>query len=191
MRSCSTFRRAALAAALLLACPIVASAQDSSPADCSAAAIPDAPFAGWIDGSAFAITDAEIRPNGMTGINGVDYDAYQLILGTSGMSDVRAEIWVSVIVQVGTQPDGRTFRMLPQDSVTGQPEAGPGAPEVQGWYLTSEPLGIDASFVFDVASLRLELGERADGLLPGRLYFCAPDIRQSEFAGSFDAAIGE
>ena len=128
MRSCSTFRRAALAAALLLAYPVVASAQDSSPADCSAAAIPDAPFAGWIDGSAFAITDAEIRPNGMTGINGVDYDAYQLILGTSGMSDVRAEVWVSVIVQAGTQPDGRAYRMRPQDSVAGQPEAGPGAP---------------------------------------------------------------
>lgn len=56
---------------------------------------------------------------------------------------------------------------------------------------TSDPLGIDASFVFDLASIRLELGERDGGQLSGRLYFCAPDIHQASFAGTFEAMIGE
>ncbi len=81
--------------------------------------------------------------------------------------------------------------MLPQNEASGQPEAGPGAPEVQGWSLIAEMLGIDADSVFDLGSLRLELDERAGGILPGRLYFCAPDIGGATFAGRFEAVFGD
>lgn len=177
----------AIFAAAVMAAPLARA--DDIPADCSASEIPDAPVVGSIGGAPFELWDAGIGLNGVTGINGVEYDAYRLSLTLTDAENRLADIGIAVIVEQGAQPDGRTFVGLPEGA--DQPEAGPGAPALQGWSFESEPLGIDASFVFEEATLRVEFGQRTDDGLPVRLIFCAPDIGQTSVAGRFDAPFDE
>jgi len=49
--------------------------------------------------------------------------------------------------------------------------------------------GIDASHVFEIASLRVDFGQRRGNLLPGRIRLCAPDVGATQVAGAFEVQL--
>ena len=144
-----------------------------APADCSKAAIPATAANGKLGGADFAPSDIHFQAVQQVGINGVTYDANTLYLNGTDASGGQMSLSVSTISPQGKPIDGRTFRTVPGD-IGVQPEAGPGAPETQGWSLEYEAKNIDANSIDDKkASLRLEFGKRKGAMLPGKITFCA------------------
>ncbi|HXC56840.1 MAG TPA: hypothetical protein VNU97_16190 [Rhizomicrobium sp.] len=171
---------AAAALAVLLATPALAAA----PADCSKAAIPDAPVQGTVDGAPFVLKQAGVSIGGGFAADGVAFDSYDLTLEHDGIFNA---LTARVIVKQGTRADGRSFRVLPVDSVGAQPAAIAGVPEVQAWEIQ---LGdTDASFTHSTASMRIEFGQRKGNVLPGRIILCVPENNVT-IAGTFEATIG-
>jgi hypothetical protein len=170
-----------LAFLLLSAVPALA-----APKDCSTAQIPDTPVRGTVNGKPFvpnAVT-VHITKNGMQ-INEAKFDTYELAIQTDGIFN---EMTAQVLVKSGGRPDGHVYRVLPIDSIGGQPAATPGTPEIQGWDLQLEAANVDTSFTQETASLRLEFLPRKGEALPGRIYFCVPGVK-AEIMGSFMAKV--
>ena len=143
------------------------------PADCSTGPIPDRPLEITI-GAEKLPTPPLIRMRQISTITSGDqaYDQYDVTVADKDMFG-NTELTFSVIVPKGQQPDGRTFRKLPTHEISKQP--GPqGMPEVQSWSVKDKARKIDASHVSFTASLRVEFGKRSGGVLPGRVYLCAP-----------------
>jgi hypothetical protein len=176
------YARAGLAAILLAVWASPAGA--AAPPDCSAMKIPDTPVKGTVNGKPFvpnAVT-VHVTRNGF-GMNEYKFDTWELAVQTGGIFN---EMTVTFLVKAGTKPTGKTFRVLPTDSISGQPFAAPGVPEVQGWDLELEAAGVDTSFTQDTASIRLELGKDAANMIPGRIYFCVPSVNAT-IMGTFNA----
>ncbi len=173
-------RRIALVAfALLAASPAFAAA----PAGCSAAAIPDTPVSGTVGGKPFVVKSADVQIGGGFAVNDSKFDSYDLTLMVDGIFNA---LTVRVIVKTGTRADGRSFRMVDSDAIGDQPMAIPGTPEVQSWDLQLESANVDTSFTQEAAAMRLEYGQRKGGVLPGKIYFCAPG---ATIMGTFNAKI--
>lgn len=153
-------------------------------ADCSVGPIADHPVTGTVAGKPFVPnkTELSVTRDGMV-VNGVRFDRYALAIMTDGIFN---ELTVDMLVPGGKKPDGRTFRVLPTDSIHDQPQAAEGTPEVQGWDLQLEAANVDTSFTQEIAAIRVELGQRKGGMLPGRIHFCVPGQR-AEIEGSFMA----
>ncbi len=179
------FARGLAAAALIFAVPatpVLAAVQD-----CSTGPIPDSPVKGSVGGKPFVPNDVSIHitKDGFE-LNGNKFDAYELSLMAGGIFNAAT---VHFLVRDGAHADGKTFRVLPIDSISGQPAAMKGVPEVQGWDLQLEAANVDTSFTrTTTASLRLEFGARTGNVLPGKFHLCVPD-EKSDIAGTFSAKI--
>jgi hypothetical protein len=176
--------RLALAGILLVATALPASA--AAP-DCSAMKIPDTPVRGTVNGKPFVPNEISmtITKNGMQ-INEFKFDRWELHIQTDGIFNAAT---LQFLVKAGTKPDGKTYRVLPVDSISGQPAAAPGTPEVQGWDLELEAADVDTSFTQEIASIRLELGKSTAASIPGRIAFCVPGVKAT-ILGTFDAKFG-
>jgi len=166
----------------------LAAGASAMPRDCSTAQIPDAPVKGTVNGKPFVPNAimVHITKNGM-GVDDVKFDRYELAIQTGGIFN---EMTADVLVRSGERPDGHVFRMLPIDTMGGQPTAGPGTPEVQGWDLELEAANVNTSFTQETASLRLEFLPRKGDVLPGRIYFCVPAVK-AEIVGTFAAKVDQ
>jgi hypothetical protein len=150
-----------------------AGAWAQQPADCSTGPIPDRPLEITI-GSEKLPTPPLIRMRRISTITSGDqaFDQYDVTVADKDMFG-NIELSFSVIVPKGQQPDGRTFRKLPVHEISKQPGP-PGMPEVQSWSVKDQARKLNVSHVSFVASLRVEFGKRSGGVLPGRVYLCAP-----------------
>ena len=106
------------------------------PGIAAAAQIPDTPVKGTVNGKPFVpnAVSVHITKNGMQ-INDAKFDTYELAIQTDGIFN---EMTAHVLVKSGGRPDGHVYRVLPIDSIGGQPMAAPGTPEIQGWDLELE-----------------------------------------------------
>ncbi len=174
-----------LARAALLSV-LLATPARAAPADCSVGAIPDTPAGGTVAGKPFIPqeTSLDVTKDGME-VDAAKFDKYTLSIMTDGIFNA---LTVTMLVPLGKKPDGRVFRVLPTDSIGAQPAAAPGVPEVQGWDLQLEAANVDTSFTQEIASIRVEFGQRKGGALPGKIHVCVPG-QTAEIAGSFSAAI--
>jgi hypothetical protein len=172
-----------LPATAIAACAIASGAL-AAPKDCSVGPVPDTPVAGTVGGKPFVPNEItlHITPNGMQ-VNDAKFDTYELSIQTDGIFNAMS---VHVLVRAGGRPDGHVYRVLPTDSISAQPAAAPGTPEIQGWDLALESAGIDTSFTRDIASMRLEFGPRKAGMIQGKIHFCVPGAK-AEIAGAFNA----
>ncbi|HJW42102.1 MAG TPA: hypothetical protein VJ476_12880 [Rhizomicrobium sp.] len=152
--------------------------------DCSMGPIAGHPVSGTVAGKPFVPkeTNLTVTRNGM-GIDGVQFDRYTLAIMTDGIFN---EATVDMLVPAAKKPDGRTFRVLPTDSIHGQPQAAEGTPEVQGWDLQLETANVDTSFTQEIAAIRVEFGHGKGASLPGKIHFCVPG-QKAEIEGSFTA----
>ncbi|MBS0472299.1 MAG: hypothetical protein JSR60_14600 [Proteobacteria bacterium] len=155
-------------------------------ADCSDGPIKDTPLGGTVAGKPFVAKEIRLdfTKDGMV-MNDVHLDRYVLSLMVDGVFN---EATIDMLVPGGKKPDGRTFRVLPVDSIGAQPAAAEGVPEVQGWEIELDNAGIDTSFTEDVASIRIEWGMRKDKTLPGKIHFCVPSVK-ADIEGSFSVAV--
>ena len=170
-----------LAASLLVPAPALAAA-----ADCANGPIPDSPVHGMVNGQPFVPQKATMSftKDGMV-VDDVHLDRYALAIETDGIFN---ELTVDMMVPGGQKPDGRTFRVLPVDSIGAQPAAAPGTPEVQGWELEQENADVNTSFTQGVASIRVELGQRKGDQMPGKIHMCVPGVK-AEIVGAFSATM--
>lgn len=173
-------------AAACLVLPLFAAPAFAAPTDCSVGAIAGTPVSGTVNGVAFVPGKAvlHITPDGMEQ-DGAKFDRYELTLETDGIFNA---LTVGMLVRLGTKPDGKAWRVLPTDSISAQPAAAPGLPQVQGWELALEAAHVDASFTDDIASIRVEWGTRKGNVLPGKIHACVPGAH-AEISGSFSATI--
>jgi hypothetical protein len=169
------------ALALILAASAAPAAQD-----CSQGPITDSPVHGTVNGQPFLPQKATMTftKDGMV-VDGVHLDRYALAIETDGIFN---ELTVDMMVPGGKKPDGRTFRVLPVDSIGAQPAAAPGTPEVQGWELQQENADVNTSFTQGIASIRVELGQRKGDQMAGKIHMCVPDAK-AEIVGSFSATL--
>ena len=168
-----------LAGAALVTC---AAAWAQQPADCSTAPIPDRPLEITI-GSEKLPTPPRVRMRQISTITSGDqaYDQFDVTVADKDIF-ANTQLSFSVIVPKSQQPDGRTFRKLPTRESSKQP--GPqGMPEVQSWSVKDQARKLDASHVAFTATLRVEFGKRSGGVLPGRVYLCAPGGQKSRLFG--------
>lgn len=177
--------RAVLAAALLAPSADCALAAKAAPApDCSKLPVPDVPVKGVVNGQPFVPNEISIHmtPLGMV-INEDKFDRYDLSIESDGIFNAAS---VDFLVRAGTRPDGKTFRVFPTDSISAQPAAASGTPEVQGWDLELESANVDTSFTQEIASIRVEFGKQTGDMMPGKIYFCVPGV-DATIRGTFSA----
>ncbi|GEM_PF-3035378 len=175
-------------AAALFTTVVLSAPAFATPKDCSAGPILETPAKGTVGGKPFIPNDVSIQitKDGF-GINEDKFDAYELSIMTDGIFNAAT---VHFLVRDSARADGKTFRVLPIDSISGQPAAMQGVPEVQGWDLQLEAANVDTSFTQTTASIRLEFGQRKGNMLPGRIHFCVPSVN-AEITGTFNAKIGQ
>ncbi|HWD29014.1 MAG TPA: hypothetical protein VG387_17710 [Rhizomicrobium sp.] len=175
--------RGAFAALLLSGAALPAFAE---PADCSVGTVADKPVSGSVMGKPFVPDKihVDVTKDGME-VDRAKFDRYTLNIETGGIFN---EATVDMLVPLGKSPAGRTFRVLPVDSIGGQPAAAPGTPEVQGWSLQLEAANVDTSFTQEPASIRVEWGAAKGGALAGKIHFCVPG-QKTEIEGAFNATV--
>lgn len=158
----------------------------AAPKDCSVGNIPDTQVAGTVGGKLFVPkqVSVHITRDGMQ-VDDAKFDTYELSLQTDGIFNAMT---AHVLVRAGARADGHVYRVLPTDSISAQPAATSGTPEIQGWDLQLEAAGVDTSFTRDIASMRLEFGPRKGGQLPGKIHFCVPSAN-AEIVGAFNATV--
>ena len=158
----------------------------AAPPDCSTGTIADTPAGGTVAGKPFVPkeTTLDVTKDGME-VDAAKFDKYTLTIMTDGIFNA---VSVTMLVPLGKKPDGRVFRVLPTDSIGAQPAAATGVPEVQGWDLQLEAANVDTSFTQEIASIRVEFGQRKGATLPGKIHVCVPG-QNAEIAGSFSAAL--
>ena len=172
-------------AVCLVVLPVGAQALAAGPLDCSKGPIAPGPVKGIVGGKPFVPKSADVQIGKGFAVDKIKFDSYDLTLVVDGIFN---SLSVRVITREGTRADGRVFRVLPTDAMSAQPMAGPGTPEVQSWELQLEAANVDASSMREISSMRLEYGQRKGNVLPGKIYFCAPD-EKATIAGSFEAVM--
>jgi hypothetical protein len=161
------------------------------PADCSQAAVPDQPAKGKIADKDFTADSATFSTINHPIIAGVTYDSFDLYLRGKDQTGGGMLLVVNTIVPQDQQPDGRSFVFLPTNDATKQPVVGPNAVGIQGWQLEDDATGLNADASTEIASLRLDYATRAGDMLTGHIYFCAPGVKGSFVAGSFQVDVSE
>ena len=179
-------RTAAMLCAALLATPALAESKAKPAPDCSVGPIVDKPVSGTVNGVAFVPKEITVHlTKDAMETDGLKFDKYDLTLAVDGIFNAAT---VGMLVKLNTKPDGKVLRVLPTDSISGQPAAAQGLPEVQGWEIALEAAGVDASFTDGIASIRVEWGTRKGDVMPGKIHFCVPSVK-TEIQGSFSAKV--
>lgn len=140
-------------------------------ADLSNVAIPDKPVRGRLHGETFTLDRAEIQ-------NGI------LVLrqGTGFFADLEFKLFLFVN-SIG-QLEGRSLEILDEDNPPVK-----NVPHVYiGWKTDSKSVPKTKSWSGDYV-IKIRFGTAKNGRLPGQLYLCLPDMKQSFVAGTFEAVI--
>ena len=159
------------------------------PADCSKAPVPAGPAKGEVQGTPFVPSVAELASVGSMTQDGVSFTTFRITI-KKPEGDFEAEkADVDFLVPKGKQPDGRSFHKVP-GSISKQPMAADGLPEIQGWSYRDDATHLRVSSVFvDKDTLQLNFGKRAGGKIAGTIYLCAPGDKPLWVGGHFDAAV--
>jgi hypothetical protein len=181
-----TSTTAGLAFAALLTSAAQAAAM---PADCSKAKVPTGPVKGAVQGKPFVPTQARLNPAGTMSQDHTVFDTYRLYL-KKPEGDVRsATADVTFLVPKGQRPDGRTFRQVP-GSISDQPMASEGLPEIQGWSFNDDATGAHVTSVFtEKSSLQVNFAKRMGTKIAGTIYLCAPGDKPFWLGGHFTAEV--
>jgi hypothetical protein len=162
------------------------------PADCSAEAAPSHPLVASIGGETLRL-EPSLWPAGSISDGEEpepDFLTYRFEFAGTDAAGGPVEIDVTVLIPANATLAGRSFRKLPVDDTSAQPGPQEGTPEVQGWSVDQSSRGVDASHVFEIASLRLDVGTPRGGTLPARVRLCAPGVGGgTQLAGAFDVAL--
>jgi len=130
--------------------------------------IPEIIASGKIHGEDFTVENAKIKAGILTLRQGEDFFADR-------------EVMIFLFLGKDEKPDGRTFHVSRESNV--------GAPHIHmKWKEKNGKVPETEMFIKDYA-MRLELGTREGGKLPGRIYLALPDTSKSFVAGRFDAEI--
>jgi hypothetical protein len=181
----------ATVAALPLAPNLAPALAADLPADCSIASIPDQPAKGKIADKDFIPDSATFSTINHPVINGATYDSFDLYLRGKDQAGEGMLLVVNTIVPQNALPDGKSFTLLPTSDTGKQATVGPGAAGIQGWMLEDDATGLNSDNSTEIASLRLEYGTRANDILSGHIYFCAPGVKGSAVAGSFNVDVSQ
>ncbi len=175
-------------------------------ADASRAEIPDRPAAGRLHGRPFTVGRARVAPN--WGISGNVGDPPEkttrndgaVITLQEGKDHVpRREFTIFLVTRLGETVDGKTF-VVPAGGLFKQTEK---IMDKDGKSWSWPVGGIQGSSydadgklhadVLPMGTMRLELGRRKNGRLPGKIYLCIENEQKerSFVAGSFVAEVGE
>ncbi len=128
--------------------------------------IPESIASGKIHGEDFTVEKAKINAGILTLRQGEDFFADH-------------EVMIFLFLREGEKPDGRTFHVSKENNVS--------VPHIHmKWKEKNENIPETETFVKDYV-MRLELGAREGGKLPGRIYLALPDTLKSFVAGRFDA----
>ncbi len=128
--------------------------------------IPEIIASGKIHGEDFTVENAKINAGILTLRQGEDFFADH-------------EVMIFLFLREGEKPDGRTFHVSKENNVS--------VPHIHmKWKEKNENIPETETFVKDYV-MRLELGAREGGKLPGRIYLALPDTLKSFVAGRFDA----
>jgi hypothetical protein len=135
--------------------------------DLSKANIPQAPASGTINGRRFQPDRVELKNNGVL----------TLRQGKGIFADV--EVSVFLFLNKGQSAEGKNWEVKPAE--------GFGSPHVHtSWLEGNFP---KTNSYTDKYAMKLELGKKSDGKLPGRIYLCLPDSSRSYLAGTFNAEV--
>lgn len=130
--------------------------------------IPERIASGKIHGKDFTVENAKIQAGIMTLRQGEDFFADR-------------EVIIFLFLREGEKPDGRTFHVSKENNVS--------VPHIHmKWKEKNGDVPETEIFIKDYV-MRLELGAREGGKLPGRIYLALPDTLKSFVAGRFDAEI--
>jgi len=169
--------------------------------DCSKEPIPDGSVEVSINGVAFKPTVVKLRKGGGLSSDGVKLDKFTLEFKNEDDMFARLSAEVSFLVPKGKNPDGKTFRRLPDTtpfpkvSTVKQPAAAEGLPEVQTWEMQDRDSGLKISSSFNgPGSLRIELGKRTGKTITGKIHICVPPgpdagDKMSSVSGAFQAVL--
>jgi hypothetical protein len=141
--------------------------------DITKARIPSGRVNGAISGTNFVAESARVDPVGTAQV-------LRLLQGQAISPD--REVLIYLHLKAGEKLGGQTLNIS-------QEMAGVGVPQVtKRWKNNPKYAPLYKSFTSGYA-LRLELGQVADGSLPGKIFLALPDPDQSVVAGSFAASI--
>ena len=130
--------------------------------------IPEIIASGKIHSEDFTVENAKIKAGILTLRQGEDFFADR-------------EVMIFLFLGKDEKPDGRTFHVSKESNV--------GVPHIHmKWKEKNGNVPETEMFIKDYA-MRLELGTREEGKLPGRIYLALPDTSKSFIAGRFDAEI--
>lgn len=170
-------RSSAAAFAAALFCSTASFAAPAT--DPCAGVIPDTPLKGTLNGKPFTEGDATIYS-----VNFMEhYDGYFV-----GFSDKpgEANFTLQAIVPKRQKPDGKTFAMIPSFDPSKQPMAGKDTPQISMFSLSFTDQKFETFEFRDLATIRVELGTRANGSIPGKLAMCIPG-KGLMMSGTFSA----
>ncbi len=163
--------------------------------DCSKGPIPAGSVEVSINGATFKPAVVKLRKGGGMSVDNVKLDSYHLEFKSEDDIFARLSAEVTFIIKKGKQPDGKTFRELPDTDIGKQPAAAEGLPEIQGWNLKDRDSGLDIASMFNhQASIRIELGKRSGKTITGKINLCVPPgpdagDKMSTVSGTFQADI--
>jgi len=171
-------------------------------ADASRADLPERPAAGQLHGRAFTVESARIAPNWQASGNVGDppekedrVDGAVLTL-QQGKDRVPANYYtIFLAAKRGDTVDGKTF-VVPAGGIFKQIEKIMDK-DGKGWFFPvagvhANSKGTDGKPRTDLlpkVTMKLELGKRKDGRLPGKICLCIDDKERSFVAGSFEAVV--
>lgn len=162
------------------------------PPDCSAEPAPAHALAASIGGESITL-EPSLSAAGSMGDGEPpepDFLTYRFsFLGTDAAGGA-VEMDVTLLLPASAPLAGRTFRKLPVDDTSAQPGPEEGTPEVQGWSVGQGSRGVDASHVFEIASVRVDVGAARGRTLPVRVRLCAPEVGGgTQLAGAFEVPL--
>jgi hypothetical protein len=152
------------------AAPIVTESPQWLP-DLTNVSIPDIPAQGRINGQPFHCDRATLSS-----------DILELRQGKDFFEDLGVTLF---LFKKGQEAENRTFSIPTREArVFGDPHVH------MKWKENAKDLP-KAEIYMDEYVLRLELGSKSNGKIPGRIYLCLPDAKQSFIAGNFEASLKE
>ena len=151
------------------------------PADCSATKPPAQPVEASIGGATYTPDFVKLVRAGTMKSGNEAFDSWRLTLRNKDSVFAPLSMDVTVIVPNGQSVDGKVFRRLPTKTISKQPSASSGLPEVQGWSFADRKAATRGSHVKYVASLRLEFGQREGKTIGGTINLCVPKGQKSTF----------
>jgi hypothetical protein len=167
--------------------------------DASAAAIPNAPVTGQINGKPALLKFGWVEKSGYIQLGDNAFDHYTIVLRDSdNFIEAIFSVRLTLTVRRDDRLDGKVFRAIQTQSVTERPSIrGPGY-SVPEFYSLSMDSRRGKEFMTRTDSIsqldslysgRVEVGNRKDEKMPVRLYVCFADKLKSCVAGTIQVEL--